>query len=100
MGTILRAECPCGFTSDPLFEGCGFAGPESCRDVAHCPRCKTFVSIRAGAQRRRCPRCRRVVAVVSFDETVGSEAVLRTPPVDCPACGRQTMRLTEVGLWD
>jgi hypothetical protein len=39
MGRVIKAKCPCGYVSGNLFEGCGMAGPETCRNLARCDRC-------------------------------------------------------------
>jgi hypothetical protein len=36
MGAMFEAQCICGYASETLLEGCGMAGPDSCRDLARC----------------------------------------------------------------
>jgi hypothetical protein len=102
MGAMFEAQCDCGYASATLFEGCGMAGPDSCRDLARCGHCREIVSIRSSSARRRCPACRRVVHVLTIDRST----IFETGPttglenLECPRCGKPTMVLAEVGLWD
>lgn len=102
MGTMFEAQCTCGYVSETLLEGCGMAGPDSCRDLARCGHCRDIVSIRASSARRRCPACRRVVHVLTIEHQTLFEAEPTTALVnlECPRCGKPTMVLAEVGLWD
>jgi len=102
MGNIFEAECSCGYVSDSLFEGCGMAGPQSCRDLARCDHCKKIVSIRADSERPRCPECRRKVFVLDVERgNIGEPSTGGAPKgLECPRCHRSTMHLVEAGLWD
>lgn len=96
MGSIFTAHCSCGYESADLFEGCGFAG--SCSDLATCEHCRKIVSIRSSSIRKRCPTCRRKVQIIEIntDENGNPKPGLR----QCPQCGKSTLELYEVGVWD
>ena len=102
MGAMFEAQCTCGYASETLFEGCGMAGHDTCRDLARCGHCREIVSIRSSNARRRCPTCRRVVQVL----TIEHQTIVEEKPttgllnLECPRCGNSTMMLTEVGVWD
>ncbi len=102
MGTMIQATCTCGYTSDVLLEGCGMAGPHTCRELGRCDYCREVVSIIAGSVRPRCPKCRRKVVVLTSAEGAGDGLPNQwpSPPVGCPRCHHATMRLEMAGLWD
>jgi DNA-directed RNA polymerase subunit RPC12/RpoP len=101
MGSIFEAHCLCGYGSGELLEGCGMAGPQSCRDLARCDHCKEIVSIRANSGRPRCPQCRHKVSVLHLGEAgAGGSSAEGPMALECPRCHRSTMRLAEAGLWD
>jgi DNA-directed RNA polymerase subunit RPC12/RpoP len=102
MGNIFEAECSCGYVSEGLEEGCGMAGPQSCRDLARCDQCKEIVSVPANCVRPRCPKCRHKVVVLDIEQANADERSTSRMLMDfeCPRCHRSTMRLTEAGLWD
>lgn len=110
-GTLIQFSCSeCGFKSDSITEGCGFAGIEN--TVIFCNNCKKFDSIPAKIifqteenksanivepmgeeeflEAKRlvypCPRC-------------GSKAFAYDGPV-CPICKKGVLRKEETGLWD
>lgn len=100
MGTMYIAVCPCGYESGELFEGCGMAGPDSCRDLARCEYCHMIVSIRSSSARHRCPKCSRKVHLLDLDEERADNADSSLPDFECPKCGNFTMKLHMAGLWD
>jgi hypothetical protein len=102
MGAMFEAQCPCGYASETLFEGCGMAGPDTCRDLARCGHCREIVSIRSSSVRRRWPACRRAVQLLTIEHQTIFDTQPTTGLVDleCPRCGQPTMVLAEVGLWD
>src|SRR5688572_18725933 len=102
MGSIFEAQCLCGYISGELLEGCGMAGPQSCRDLARCDHCKEIVSIRANSERPRCPKCRRKVFVLDLEQSnEGKPSTCGgTSGLECPRCHRSTMHLEESGIWD
>jgi len=102
MGNLLEAHCSCGYAVGDLAEGCGMSGPESCRDLARCDHCQEFVSIRSSNSRRRCPRCRRKVFLVTVESAkrLNPQVTSEFERVQCPRCGKLTAELTMVGIWD
>lgn len=100
MGNIYKADCPCGYESRPLFEGCGMAGYGSCRDLAFCVNCHDIVTIPAASKRKRCPKCSRKVQVLNVDTNESIDKSLSTMTLNCPKCGNLTMKLHDIGLWD
>ena len=102
MGTIFEAQCTCGYASETLLKGCGMAGHDSCRELGRCEHCREIVSVRSSNVRRRCPKCRRVVQVITMEQQKISELepTRASANLECPRCGKSTMVLAEVGLWD
>jgi hypothetical protein len=102
MGSMYEAQCPCGYASDTLFEGCGMAGPDTCRNLARCHHCQEIVSIGSSSARPRCPKCRRKVQVITIEPTalVDSQSVPGPVKLECPRCGNSTLVLAELGCWD
>lgn len=102
VGYLLSARCACGHVEDELIQGCGMAGPHTCRDLAPCTRCSRFVNVASDTPKPRCPRCKSPVIVVDLshrdeDEATGEESF---GPVVCPACGKAEAQLLLCGLWD
>lgn len=97
MGTIIAAHCECGYTDEMLFVGCGMAGPNTCSDLARCDHCKKLVTVRSHSVRRRCPKCRRAVVALDVPEDAHGNI---EGTIGCPACGNQSLRLSEAGMWD
>jgi len=100
MGVIYQASCLCGYETGDLFEGCGMAGANSCRDLATCEYCQIIVSVRSASVRHRCPKCSRKVQILKIDEDMDNDRQLNPIILTCPKCGKVTMKLHEVGLWD
>ena len=98
MGRVIKAKCPCGYVSSNLIEGCGMAGLDTCFSLARCNNCQEIVSIRSSSVRARCPTCKRKVQVIAIDDQRTSASKPAAP--ECPQCGKSTMTLTMVGLWD
>ena len=98
MGSVIKAKCPCGYVSGDLFEGCGMAGPETCRNLARCDHCQEIVLIRSSSVRPRCPKCRHKVQVITIDNQRTFDS--KPEKFECPQCRKTSMRLKEVGLWD
>ena len=101
MGDILNLTCSCGYEAEDLHVGCGLAGPDWARSLAVCSHCCEVVTIRP-SRRRTCPACRRAVVMVEVPAMAGGggddgSVLLETP---CPRCGEESMRVTEVGVWD
>jgi len=93
MGTFVAIACPCGYESDGLMVGCGFAGPDKGYVLIQCQVCQRFGSSGVATNERRCSHCRsRRVRV--FDEEVPEESLT------CPACGQPAAFIREAGLWD
>lgn len=77
-------------------------GPASCRDLARCDHCREFVSIRSSNLRRRCPKCRRTVHMVTVERAkdLNPKVASEFERVQCPRCGRVATKLTTSALWD
>jgi hypothetical protein len=98
MGTIYKADCPCGYESSELFEGCGRAGIDSCYELASCEHCHIIVSIRSSSIRHRCPKCSRKVQALNIDGEENDGDNLNSIILSCPLCGNLTMKLHGIGL--
>lgn len=99
MGTFYRATCACGHETDMVLEGSGFSGVPVAPAI--CRHCRDVISVRVGAKRLRCPRCRRKPELLDLgDDDDGQESLVRDRPHSCPACGKKTLRLMPQGTWD
>jgi len=95
MGTLIGAECYCGYSKE-LLEGCGMSGPESCRRIAVCDKCDHPMSLNITTKEPRCSHCHsRRLRSLELDEDV-----LPITGLICPSCNQPTLRMEEVGLWD
>ena len=104
MGSMFEAQCPCGYASDTLLEGCGMAGPDTYRDLARCEHCREIVlrSIRSSSARRRCPKCRRVAQIITIEQQplFDAKPIAGHMNLERPRCGNWTMAVTQGGHWD
>ena len=99
MGAIVRAVCPCGYTSAQFFEGGGMepGGPVTALTI--CDHCREVVAVNVRATRYRCRRCRRTVRPPfrSWNEWVRIEGI---PALACPRCARSPLPFEMLGIWD
>jgi len=128
MGTMLIAQCDCGFKSNMINAGGGMSNfNEVLNAPAFCKRCKMFLVKNYLEQDPRCPRCKGKIhfyndpALFKGDLTKEVEYVfhwrspdnfdLIFPNIDnffclpntdymCPRCGKMTMKFIDVGFWD
>jgi len=93
MGTFIDMVCPCGYESDAIMVGSGFAGPDKGYELIQCRVCHRFGSSGVSMREKRCSHCRSRRVRVFKEE-------LPTVPLTCPACGQQTVVIEDAGLWD
>jgi len=121
MGTIISAECECGFEPGEIFAGGGmfdFAGV--CDVPALCENCREFVVVNYLGRSPKCPKCRKKVIAYNdpilqtkrdktgsgsdvfhwFIEKSNVSFVLPDDYYLCPKCGKKRMRFFDVGCWD
>ncbi len=117
MGTILRAECQCGYSVE-VFVGSGFVDFQNVYYApAPCKFCQEIVTrnyLKAG--RQRCPHCRR--ATLFYDHPSLRGEILCDDPNNerdldndrrfilpdatyyCPECKQMQLHFFEAGCWD
>ena len=116
MGSLLRASCPCGYTSPTIPAGGGFATFQTiCAVPALCPTCKEVVGVNAMNPERACPKCGEAVILCGGLEPLAAKhdrvvfnwnvAPLGTYVLDdrayrCPKCGEVKMTFRDDGCWD
>ena len=121
MGSILKAECQCGFESEEILAGGGMDFHRSCRAPALCPVCKIFLVKNYMKKFSKCPTCRRKIVFyddpiiqadsktedyvfewnLPFDNGTGKD-VFKLPDTQylCPKCGKMNMKFIDYGCWD
>lgn len=119
MGSILRAECSCGFNKERLFVGGGMLGFEtSCLVPAVCKGCGDFFTTNYLETENSlvCPRCAKkayfyndqslrgveVSPKIIFHWRLTKDTSLDLPDAKyyCPNCQRFELQFKEIGLWD
>lgn len=99
MGVLVRAACGCGYSSGTLGVGCGMGGPVPRYILAHCPACAAITSIPAEGP-PACPVCRGQVTPLPRPAEEEPSAAPSRPQPPCPQCGRPTLEIRMVGVWD
>lgn len=111
VGTLLVAQCPCGYESPELVEGTGELAPPA-KTPAPCFSCRRVISVLAERDAPCCPRCKqRVHAYYAPPRTASTpeecdeeaqdlEGPLLTDPWECPRCRKHTLLFRLVALWD
>ncbi len=117
MGSIVEAQCPCGFTSEAFFLGSGMDGASTrCAMPALCPRCRRIGAHNIGSKRPRCGVCRGPVRGYAIEGNPARDPDAAAPVFDwnadgrtfvlpdagyrCPECDQLTMRFFACGCWD
>ena len=121
MGSMLEAECPCGYVKSEICFGIGMLGIGLGPGICH--KCREIVSVEthqigmppnvsSEQKRLRCSKCGRKPQMLelimqpipetedeessfSHQDSLDSEAVYL-----CPKCDQKTLKLYEVGFWD
>jgi predicted RNA-binding Zn-ribbon protein involved in translation (DUF1610 family) len=122
MGTIIEAECICGYKSKAIAAGRGMFD-STYTMPAMCGNCNDIVSVKYLASTARCPDCGKEVIIyndISLRQDsddindskieitdiihwrIGEKKFFRLPDTLylCPKCKRITMKFTEIGNWD
>ena len=120
MGSILNAECVCGYKRDGLFVGAGMLDfKKACRAPAFCKHCFEVVLADYLAKVPKCPKCKSKPTfyddVCLRSESPGREngplfewhmdwigKTFRLPDAAylCPRCLEMKMRFVDVGCFD
>jgi predicted RNA-binding Zn-ribbon protein involved in translation (DUF1610 family) len=115
MGSIIKASCECGFESEDLFIGFGFADVSMDRYLAPaiCLNCHKILIKNYKKKYTKCPSCRKKVVFYNntklraglnnssqSDNEKDEEFDLTFTTYLCPRCGKMTMRFFDVGCWD
>ncbi len=97
MGSLIRARCSCGYSSENLPEGHGF-DPDRENRPARCDACRRVVTVDILLNPVRCPLCGGSPA-----EVYGASEDLH-PDLNhffsCPRCRRNALYLEPIGIWD
>ena len=122
MGSILRAKCKCGFTSETILAGGGMLNfHEVCNAPAICLNCNLFLIKNYMKKYSKCPKCRKKVTFYNnpqiqkkmpesykkyneifcwyIDKIKGT---FRLPDTQyfCPNCKEMTLEFFDLGNWD
>jgi len=119
MGSILVAECECGFKSEEMFAGGGMLNfYEVCNAPAICKECgiiftRNFMSTKKNI---RCPNCKKKAlyyndpilhgdkqgeeVVFSWNLPADESFILPHTTYCCPQCRQMNLRFFDVGCWD
>lgn len=97
MGSLIRACCSCGYSSENIPDGHGF-DPDRENRPARCNDCQEVVTVDVLLNPMQCPYCGGSPAEVY---TVSED---RHPDLDyflsCPRCRRNTLYFEPIGIWD
>ena len=120
MGTILNAQCDCGFAKTEIFVGRGFK-PEYLYVPAYCTKCKSLQITNCLDKMNKCPECRGELTLYTqdslleksastdkydnnlfFEVTPDGKRQLRLPDTYylCPNCRKTALRFISTGMWD
>jgi len=122
MGSILKAQCKCGFELEDIFAGGGMLNfHEICDAPAICLNCNIFLIKNYMKKYSKCPRCQKKVAFYNdlqvqkkvsesyetyndiFSWNVNDEkGEFRLPDTQyyCPECNEMTLKFVCIGSWD
>ena len=118
MGSIVLANCPCGFSQEMFLGG----GEMNYRDLAAfpalCPACQAMRVANLMEKEPRCPDCGSR-DIVPYDDPslagergskqvfrwnvkkeIGRILALRNGTYRCARCGEPSLRFSDVGVWD
>jgi hypothetical protein len=113
MGSLLLAQCPCGYTSKGIMYGTGMMllpdGRSPWYEPGICRKCREVVSVATHKDRLKCTRCgcKPEVVEISRDNSRGILESAQDPPpesieqqYECPHCNSLTLVLLDCGCWD
>jgi hypothetical protein len=84
VGAIYRLACPCGYQSEDLFVGVGFAGPEFGQLLAACTGCGDLMTVETGF-RVICDCGHESEDHLGWFRFAGPQGIEQ--PAICPKCG-------------
>ena len=118
MGTIIRAECRCGFQKEMCLGGGMLNFTKHCAFPMYCGQCKILFEANLFRKRIPCPSCRGTRDVVPYDDErvcrskgeevfqwatedkIGRDLALTGGKYLCPQCGQFTLSFLMAGCWD
>jgi len=117
MGSIINAECGCGFKRQ-MYLGGGMRNFEThCAFPLYCGQCKILFAANLFQKQLSCPDCGgrdvvpyddervcqtrgRVVFQWAAEHAIGRALALTDGGYLCPQCGRFTLSFSMAGCWD
>lgn len=129
MGSLLTAQCDCGFKYNLIYAGGGMRNfNEVLNAPALCKKCQLFLVKNYLEHDPRCPHCKRIIQFYNdpalFKENLSKDEVecvfhwrlldgfdsinskidnffcLPNTDYTCPRCGKMTMKFINEGFWD
>ena len=119
MGSVLIAQCVCGYRTDELDVGSGMIYSNKELFPAICSHCKNVIVANYLDKTPKCPACKKKVIFYNDNKAISDDKVndetddifswsmldgreLRLPDIHylCPKCGKYTIKFQHVGCWD
>ncbi len=118
MGTIIKADCRCGFEKEMFLGGGMMNFTKYCAYPMYCGQCRILFESNLFQKQISCPNCNRANDVVPYDHErvcrrkgkevfrwateheIGRNLTLTDGEYLCPKCGRFTLSFTMSGYWD
>ena len=118
MGSVVKANCACGFEKEMFLGGGMLSFKTECCFPAYCSHCNKLFEVNAFDRHKICPLCKnsnmilyndekiymRKGDVIVFDwdasEEIGKILVLTNGGYWCPTCCRFDLSFSDVGCWD
>jgi Zn finger protein HypA/HybF involved in hydrogenase expression len=109
MGDILTASCRCGYETDNIFYGAGFASFENnyFPVPGYCKSCSIAFEIVPEQQKDKCPTCKKKAEQYQLDGDEEADLNKQSAARECwqrkyycPKCGKHTLQFNRCGMWD
>ena len=103
MGSILKAQCSCGYVSSDLYIGVGRYSYSSHNIIFYCDDCALVQTESNDSEKYECLDCINVITpYTKGDEEVefGLEPSETLKKYHCPKCKNESLLFRNIGLWD
>lgn len=107
MGYLLRAVCQCGYQSNELAEGAGFASMRTglVFTMAYCDDCESVQSAAVADEPPACETCHKQLAYYEdglnkLSPPHKSGKTVEAQSWHCPVCKSNSLHFEWIGLWD